>query len=87
MMNPAVAIGLVVTGGFLVALPVVSDLISMAYMTRIVETRGFVNYDLPGKMSELYKFGCYILGFASIGTAIYFSIHKARNSVSEPEQV
>jgi len=73
-MKSSVAITLIVVGALLVMLPPVSDYLYTAKVAEALSRPGVTSVDLDGKMGDLYRIGCILLGAFMIVPAIMGSI-------------
>ena len=71
-MRTAVAVTLIIAGVVVVAIPPLSDAWHTLLVTRLIE-RGATSVDLVGRLSELYRFGCWLLGAVMIGVGVLAS--------------
>ena len=71
-MKTAVAVTLIIAGVVVVAIPPLSDAWRAHILSRLLE-HGATSVNLEGRMEDLYRFGCWLLGTAMIGIGVIAS--------------
>jgi hypothetical protein len=73
-MKTPVAVALIITGGFLIAAPLVSDYLQRKQVTAALAAAagipGVTSVNLQPTLSAEYRFGCWFIGSAMIAAAI-----------------
>jgi hypothetical protein len=85
-MKPPVAITLIIMGSLLIITPAISDyLLQLNVVTLLIKT-GAPNATLDGKMSDLYRVGCWATGLGMVGVAVFCSTASTQ-ATTRPEAV
>jgi hypothetical protein len=77
-MKTAIAVTLIVMGGFLVMTPAVSDLFYQRNVVTLMSQPGINRVTLDGRMGEAYRFACWLTGSVMIGAAVKFSMSGSK---------
>lgn len=73
-MKTPVAITLIIMGTLIVIAPVISDYFFQRNLVELMSRPGITSVNLDGKMTDLYRIGCWGMGGAMILIAIVFSL-------------
>jgi hypothetical protein len=71
-MKTAVAVTLIIAGVVVVAIPPLSDAWRTLMLTRLME-HGATSVNMEGRLEDLYRFGCWLLGVIMIGVGVIAS--------------
>jgi len=75
-MKTAVAITLIIAGVIVVAIPPLSDSWRTLMLTRLME-QGATSVNMEGRLEDLYRFGCWLLGAIMIGIGVFGSFTRS----------
>lgn len=68
-MKTAIAITLIIAGVVVVAIPPLSDAWRTLMLTRLMEA-GATSINIEGRIGDLYRIGCWLLGAVMIGVGV-----------------
>lgn len=72
-MKTPVAITLIITGGFLVLAPIISDYLQRAQVAAALGKPGVASVSLEPTLSGDYRLGCWVAGSGMVAAAVLFS--------------
>jgi hypothetical protein len=85
-MKTLVAVTLIIMGSLIVITPVISDyLFQLNVVTLLIKT-GAPTATLEGRMSDLYRIGCWATGLGMVGVAVMCSLFEGQ-ATTRPETV
>ena len=73
-MKTPIAITLIIMGALIVIAPVVSDYLFQRNLVELMSRPGITSVNLDGKMTDLYRIGCWAMGGVMILVAVAFSL-------------
>jgi hypothetical protein len=82
-MKTAVAVTLIIAGVVVVAIPPLSDAWRALLLTRLME-HGATSVNMEGRLEDLYRFGCWLLGAAMITVGVVSSCVPAARACPPP---
>jgi hypothetical protein len=85
-MKTPVAITLIIMGSLLVMTPAVSDYFFQRSLVELMSKPGITSVNLDGKMTDLYRIGCWAAGAMMVGIAVLFSLMDTKPA-SEREKL
>ncbi len=77
MKTPAVII-LIIMGSLLIVAPVVADYLHRSQIVEALQQSGANHLTLGESLSEIYRFGCWLVGTLMVGSAILSSREHKR---------
>ena len=79
-MKTPVAVTLIIMGALIMVTPAISDyLFQLNVVTLLIKT-GAANVNLDGKMSDLYRIGCWAVGLGMVGVAVMCSLFEGQTA-------
>jgi hypothetical protein len=82
-MKTPIAVTLIIMGALLVMTPALADFLYQRHVVALLVQSGFERVTLAGKMSDLYRFGCWLTGSGMVGFAVLCSLF-VRRKAQEP---
>jgi hypothetical protein len=67
-------------GALLVMTPALADFLYQRNVVALLAKSGVTSVTLAGKMSDLYRFGCWLTGSGMVGVAVLFSLFIRRET-------
>jgi hypothetical protein len=80
-MKASIAITLIITGALLIGAPILADHLQRAQLAEILRNDNAQQVNLGTQMSEMYRFGCWMVGSLMVGAAIISSRERRPQSV------
>jgi hypothetical protein len=79
-MKTPIAVALIIMGGLLVMTPPLADYLHQRNVVALLSSLTSGRVTLEGKMTDLYRFGCWFTGSAMIGVAVVCSLFGRREA-------
>jgi hypothetical protein len=79
-MKTPIAVTLIIMGALLVMTPVFADLLYQRNVVALIAESGFQQVTLAGRMSDLYRFGCWFTGSSMVTVAVLCSLLVGRQT-------
>ena len=85
-MKTPVAVTLIIMGSLIIITPAISDYLFQLNVVTMLTKTGAANVTLDGKMSDLYRIGCWAAGLGMVGVAVFCSLLEGQ-TVTRQETV
>ena len=82
-MKTPVAVTLIIMGSLIIITPAISDYLFQLNVVTMLTKTGAANVTLDGKMSDLYRIGCWAAGLGMVGVAVFCSLLEGHGSVRQ----
>ena len=77
-MKTPVAVTLIIMGALLLMTPAISDYLFQRNLVALLSRPGIETANLDGKMSDLYRAGCWLTGSVMVGVAVLCSLSAGK---------
>jgi len=83
LMKTPVAVALIIMGTLIIITPAISDYLFQLNVTTLLIKTGAPNVTIEGRMSDLYRIGCWATGLGMVGVAVFCSIAAGQASTRQ----
>ena len=82
-MKTPVAVTLIIMGSVIIITPAISDYLFQVNVVTLLAKTGAPTVTLEGRMSDLYRIGCWAAGLGMVGVAVFCSLVEGHASVRQ----